>query len=315
MEDHPRPVRLEAGGQDPDEARHSLARLYNGDEWRAATTDSDFSYRYAAIGDGGMTLRTSRMSGRLAGGIGDSDDVVVQWIVGGAGRLDVGRASIVMAEHLPVLFPVGRPFAFDYADFDQRLVHLDRGVVDRVGAERGLIGPLVFDPEHRPAEAAIRRWRAAVAASARALRSERVEPLLWDELTRATASALLDLSPPESAALPPELLAPRNTRVRIAVEYVHAYCAEPIGPTEIAEAAGLSVRGVQSAFQRVLGMRPIAYLRLVRLDRARQELAASPPRATTVAAVAQRWGFGNAGRFSAAYAERFGEPPSTTLLR
>ncbi|PPG64515.1 AraC family transcriptional regulator [Rathayibacter sp. AY2B7] len=313
MDDHHSRVRLEARGEDPDEARHSLARLYNGDEWRAATTAADFSYRYAAIGDRGMTLRTSRMSGRLAGGVGDSDDVVVQWIVGGSARIDVGRASITMEENRPVLFPVGRPFAFDYVDFDQRLVHLDRGVVDRVAGERGLVGSLVFDPEHRPDTAAIRRWRTAVADSARALRSERVEPLLWDELTRATASALLDLYPPESAPVPPELLAPRNARVRTAVEYVHAHCGEPIGPAEMAAASGLTVRGLQSAFQRVLGMRPIAYLRLVRLDRAREELAVSPPHGTTVAAVARHWGFGNAGRFSAAYAERFGESPSATL--
>lgn len=313
MDDDHRHVRLQAGGGDPDEARHRLARLYNGDDWRAATTGSDFTYRYAAIGDSGMTLRTSRMSGRLAGGVGDSGDVVVQWIVGGRARIDLGTRSITMEPHRPVLFPVDRPFSFDYLDFDQRLVHLDRGVVDRVAAERGLLGPLVFDSEHRVQESALRRWRSAVGASARALRSERVEPLLWDELTRATASALLELSPPQTAPIPPELLAPRNARVRAAVEYVHAHCAEPIGPAEMAHAAGLTVRGLQSAFQRVLDIRPIAYLRLVRLERARLELATSSPQDTTVAAIARQWGFGNPGRFSAAYTARFGEPPSVTL--
>ncbi|KZX20403.1 AraC family transcriptional regulator [Rathayibacter tanaceti] len=313
-DDHPQ-VRLATGGGDPDEARHRLARLYNGDEWQAATTASEFTYRYAAIGDAGMTLRTSRMSGRLAGVVGDSDDVVVQWIVGGSARLDLGRSSLTMEANRPVLFPVGRSFAFDYVDFDQRLVHLDRGVVDRVAAECGLLGLLAFDSEHRPEERALRRWRAAVAASARALRSERVEPLLWDELTRRTVSALLELYPPEAAPAPPELLAPRNARMRIAVEYVHAHCAEPIGPAEIAEAAGLTVRGLQSAFQRVLGVRPIAYLRSVRLDRARVELTVASPHDATVASIARRWGFGNPGRFSAAYAERFGESPSATLQR
>ncbi|MBF4463018.1 MULTISPECIES: AraC family transcriptional regulator [unclassified Rathayibacter] len=313
-DDRPR-VRLEAGGEDPDEARHRLARLYNGDDWLAATTDSDFAYRYAALGDTGMTLRTSRMSGRLAGGVGVSNDLVVQWIVAGSGRIDVDRTSIVMQPHRPVLFPVGRPFAFDYVDFDQRLLHLDRGVVDRVAAERGLLGPLSFDSAHQADDLALQRWRRAVADSARALRSERVDPLLWDELTRATASALLGLVPPRSAPVPPELLVPRNARVRLAVEFIHAHCAEPIGPTEVAAAAGLTVRGLQSAFHRVLGMRPLAYLRLVRLDRVRAELLAADPHETTVLELAQRWGFGNPGRFSVAFAARFGEPPSTTLHR
>lgn len=313
MHDDRSSVRLEAAGGDPEEARHRLSKLYNGDEWRAETTASAFSYRYAAIGDAAMTLRTSRMSGRLSGGAGVSDDIVVQWIVGGRASVQVDRTVIAMEPGRPVLFPVGRPFSFDYLDFDQRLVHLDRAVVDRVAAEQGLLGPLRFDPAARSTDASVQRWRRAVAASAQALREERVDPLLWDELTRAAATALLDLQPPRATPAPPELLVPRNARLRTAVEFVHAHASQPIGPSEVAEVAGLSVRGLQSAFQRVLGMRPIAYLRLVRLDNAHSELLLADPHDTTVAAVARRWGFGHAGRFSAAYVERFGEPPSRTL--
>ena len=47
----------------------------------------------------------------------------------------------------------------------------------------------------------------------------------------------------------------------------------------------------------------------------RAELVASSPAETTVSAVADRWGFGHAGRFAGAYRRRFGEYPAQTLAR
>jgi transcriptional regulator GlxA family with amidase domain len=40
-----------------------------------------------------------------------------------------------------------------------------------------------------------------------------------------------------------------------------------------------------------------------------------PTEGVTVARVAERWGFSNAGSFSVRYRERFGESPSQTLRR
>ncbi|PTL71989.1 hypothetical protein C1I63_03480 [Rathayibacter caricis DSM 15933] len=315
MNDERTRVRLDTGGGDPDEARHRLATLYNGDEWSALPSESAFSYRYAALGDAAMTLRTSRMTGELRGAVGVTDEVVVQWIVGGRATVDDGSEPLAMVPGRPQLFPVGRAFGFEYVDYEQKLVHLGRTSVENVAAEQGLLGPLRFDHRAVPTEQAVQHWRSAVSASAQALRSERVSHLLWDELTRGTITALLELYPPEAAVAPPELLLPRNARLRRAVEFIHAHASEPIGPTEVAVVAGLSVRGLQSAFQRVLGVRPIAYIRSVRLDAAHAELAAADPRVASVTAIAHSWGFGNPGRFSSAYLARFGEYPSATLQR
>ncbi|WP_207406141.1 helix-turn-helix transcriptional regulator [Rathayibacter sp. SD072] len=89
----------------------------------------------------------------------------------------------------------------------------------------------------------------------------------------------------------------------------------PIGPIEIAGAAHLSVRGTQVAFQRLLGTTPLQYLRDERLDRVRTDLRLADPVRATVADIARGWGFGHLGRFSSAYAARFGEYPSETLAR
>lgn len=96
---------------------------------------------------------------------------------------------------------------------------------------------------------------------------------------------------------------------------MHENAALPIGPVEIAGAAHLSVRGAQVAFQRLLGTTPLASLRDVRLDRVRIDLRLADPARATVASVARSWGFAHLGRFSAAYAARFGEYPSVTLGR
>ena len=82
---------------------------------------------------------------------------------------------------------------------------------------------------------------------------------------------------------------------------------------DIAAAAGVTVRALQTAFQRHLGTTPLAYLRRLRLEEVRAELVAADPSQQTVVAVAARWGFHHHGRMTAAYRELYGELPSTTL--
>jgi len=84
---------------------------------------------------------------------------------------------------------------------------------------------------------------------------------------------------------------------------------------DLAAVAGLSVRSVQESFRRVFDVSPLTYLRGVRLDRVRAELLELDPQAGVIGDVARRWGFAHLGRFSASYAERFGEYPKQTLRR
>jgi transcriptional regulator GlxA family with amidase domain len=93
---------------------------------------------------------------------------------------------------------------------------------------------------------------------------------------------------------------------------VHENAHLPITPTEL---AGVSVRAPQVAFQRTLGMPPLAHLRTIRLDRVHDELRRTPAGTTSVAEIARRWGFAHHGRFSARNAERLGEQPSDILRR
>ncbi len=134
-------------------------------------------------------------------------------------------------------------------------------------------------------------------------------------MSRLAAVSFLELYPQATADLPPELLLPRNERLRHVVEYVHEHAHLPITSTDLAMLANLSLRALQAAFTRVLGVSPNTYIRQVRLDRIQTELLQADPSTTNVADVAKYWGFAHAGRFSSVYAARHGEYPRATLRR
>jgi transcriptional regulator GlxA family with amidase domain len=101
--------------------------------------------------------------------------------------------------------------------------------------------------------------------------------------------------------------------LRSAVAFIHENADADIGLDDIAAAVNVSPRSVQYAFRRNLGTTPLEYLRRVRLDRAHRDLKAADPARDTVTAIAGRWGFSHAGRFSLAYKAAFGTQPSHTL--
>jgi transcriptional regulator GlxA family with amidase domain len=110
---------------------------------------------------------------------------------------------------------------------------------------------------------------------------------------------------PTSSGHPPLL--------RRALSYIHDNAHHDISVNDIAEAVNVTPRSVQYAFRRYLGTTPLEYLRRIRLDQAHKDLIAADPTVDTVMAIAGRWGFSHAGRFSRIYKQTFGTPPSRTL--
>jgi transcriptional regulator GlxA family with amidase domain len=101
--------------------------------------------------------------------------------------------------------------------------------------------------------------------------------------------------------------------LRRSLEYIHDNAHLDITLSDIADAVNVTPRSVQYTFRRHLGTTPLEYLRRVRLERAHRELQAADPSSDTVMAIAGRWGFSHAGRFSRVYKQVFGLPPSRTL--
>lgn len=311
----PRPL-VAVAGHDTDAAISSLAGMYAGKEWYSRSVDEDYWFKYVGLGDERLSVRRSQMHGYLRGDVVTEGEVVVQWLERGRARVDVGRDEIRMRPGVPTMFPVGRRFAMEYEDWDQRLVHLGRDLVLEVAAERYLVdGSLTFDHLAEPSASAVGAWRTSVADAVRALREAGHSSLVWHEAQRDVARAMLRMYPLHAEPLPLGYGERRNGHLRAAVEFIHAHAHEPLSVSDIARAAELSVRGVQDAFQRVLDRTPMTYLREVRLTRARDELRAHDPGSSSVAEIARNWGFAHVGRFSSTYAARFGEYPRQTLRR
>ena len=303
-------------GRDPEAMAAAVARLYVGDAWQARPSADGFWFKYVGIGDEQASIRRWQEHGHLRGEMATGDDVVVQWLDRGRARVNVGRDEIQMRAGVPVLLPVDRRFEIEYGDWDMRLVHLRRDFLLDVASEHQLVnGPLAFDDGAEPDARSVATWRSSVAGAVRVLHSDGPASLAWYEARRELALSLLQLYPLRNEQHPLGHGQPGQPRLRAAVNFVHAHAHEPLTVSGIAAAAGLSARGLQDAFQRSLECTPMGYLRQVRLDRVHEQLRTCEPGITLVGDVARQWGFAHMGRFSSAYAERFGEYPRQTLRR
>jgi transcriptional regulator GlxA family with amidase domain len=103
---------------------------------------------------------------------------------------------------------------------------------------------------------------------------------------------------------------PRPRTLRLAEDYLEAHLADQITVEDIAEAAGVSVRGLQLAFREHRGTSPMGFWRDRRLARAHQGLVAGEGSVTDMAL---KCGFYHFGRFAAAYRMKYGRSPSDTL--
>lgn len=136
-------------------------------------------------------------------------------------------------------------------------------------------------------------------------------PALIRRWTELIALTLLDEQPLASTRRPCDALdlgKPTPASLRRALGFIEANAQQDIGLAEIADVACLSVSSLLRLFKRQLDQTPGAYLRQLRLDRARAELRRGD--CASVRQLAQRWGFQNASKFARAYRERFGESPS-----
>jgi AraC-like DNA-binding protein len=164
----------------------------------------------------------------------------------------------------------------------------------------------------------------AMASYVRALLLLRAELDSADSLARSPAaaveyeeflmSALLRAWPHDASdrLAGSEIATPAH--VRRVVDHIEAFADQPLMAGDLVEVSRIGASALYEGFRRHRGMSPLAYLRAVRLARARTELT-RPDSDTTVTTVALKWGFSHFGRFSGYYREAYGESPSETLAR
>jgi AraC-like DNA-binding protein len=89
----------------------------------------------------------------------------------------------------------------------------------------------------------------------------------------------------------------------------------PLTSGEICAALDISERTLRACCSQHLGMGPIAYMRLRRMQLAHRALSRADPAIANVSQIAAQYGFSQTGRFAGAYRAQFGELPSVTLRR
>lgn len=270
---------------------------------------------------GGITSTRWAFSGVSGGSrVVDEDQPVLLTglVVGGSAHLWSDRTDVDTSR--PFLYPDAADSELSQPDFAN--LGIARAVVEaRARAITGLDGlELRFTRTSPIDEAMDTVWRDTMAYATRtsaALVDQPDAVLAQAALLDLVATMLLRTFPNTTleAANQRSVTSPRRSAMRRALQYVDDHLGSPITVADIAEAAGLSTRGLYAGFQRDLDETPMAYLRAARLNAAREQLRDADPTTATVAEVAARWGFVDAARFARRYAALFHESPQETLRR
>lgn len=96
-------------------------------------------------------------------------------------------------------------------------------------------------------------------------------------------------------------------------EYLNLHQDSAVTINDLCSLCHVSRRTLQYSFETILGISPLRYLRISRLNCARRELLASNN--TCIADIAAKWGFWHLSQFTQDYKQLFNELPSVTLKK
>jgi AraC-like DNA-binding protein len=102
-----------------------------------------------------------------------------------------------------------------------------------------------------------------------------------------------------------------NALIRARI-YINSNAFKPIKFSDICKASHAQERMLERAFKDYFELTPSGYLRLVRLNHARQALKNNDG-ATPISDIASRCGFSHLGRFAGYYRQQYNESPSDTV--
>jgi AraC-like DNA-binding protein len=239
---------------------------------------------------------------------------------GSAGTTIGGVTTPIDPQHCCITSPY-RAAVLDYGDgFEQLILRVKASAIERklvamIGNRPK--GTIAFEASVRGDAPQAINLRNLVVFVCGQLNSTTVQlpPLMLSELEQAITvgflsayrhnfSSLLEREAPDCA--------PRH--VREVEDYIEAHWNQPLSIEKLMTVTNISARAVFKAFQRSRGYTPMAFAKRVRVQHARQMLAA-PTATTTVTAVAFACGFSNLGHFAKDYRKLVGERPSETLQR
>jgi AraC-like DNA-binding protein len=283
---------------------------------------SGFEYTASTVETDGMGLDCVRCSMTYRAEADPMSQVVAVVARSGVVGTWCGGDEVRASAGEGVLYPIGSPFWTEITDNASVMMvrlPLDRVAESAAAAVDGDPAEVRF-PSMVPISPRLARvWRSTVeSARAELMASDptAASPLVAEQLAEMTIAALLAAFPNTTMTL--DYVAGGGSAnpaaVRRAVGFIDANADQPIELADIAAAAGVSPRALQSGFVRHRDSTPVGYLRLVRLERARRNLQDGTRMAgDSVAGIGRRWGFAAPSQFATVYTSRYGESPDATL--
>jgi AraC-like DNA-binding protein len=254
----------------------------------------------------------------IEGNLGSNDGYLVCWTRSGYLSFDRGHQTVQTPLHTPQLMPGGDTAIISKAhNVDLNGLQIDKEFVRDVALGLEEVRFTTFDVATPKPGLELTQWRRVVDLVATVIPDSRVEPtpLLRREMSRLVAVSMLDTFSYQAMSRLPTQGGTEPISVRVAYEFAEFNADLAIGASDIARAAGLSVRAIQHALRRHKGTTPTALVKSFRLCHVRETLLRAQPIPVTVSSVARDWGFVHLGRFAADYRDAFGELPGQTLKR
>ncbi|WP_020499054.1 AraC family transcriptional regulator [Sciscionella marina] len=240
-----------------------------------------------------------------------------------SGRVDTrcGDQRLIASPSTAAVYTPDLPSVIDRwnAGCAQIGIRFSREVLERDLTEllnRPLRGSIAFEHALDLSDAAARSWvglAQSVFDLGSTLPPQRCRRIA-DSLTRTLLTSFLHTARHEYRdELDAERPIATSRVVRTAVRFIEEHLDEPVDVLALARVCGVSVRALQNAFARELGLSPTAYRRARALESAHRDLVNADPAHRTVTEIATRWGFHHLGRFARDYRRRFGDLPVATL--
>ncbi|VVN04939.1 hypothetical protein PS662_03546 [Pseudomonas fluorescens] len=251
-----------------------------------------------------------------------TDFVLMQMPLRGRASIECdGLALELEAGQVAVLSPNRQARLVWHSGCEQLLLKVPRSLLrlmqERLVEEGGLAADFSLPPAYRLDTGQARGWLRLVDDLLEQLGASAGEPVHahWLRHLEESLPLFLLTHPPKVDGSPMAVVA--SPAQRHALRQLHkiedlmrSRLGDPLSLGELAVAAGMSERSLNTLCQRCYGQTPMERLRNLRLEAVRDRLIGRCD--VSITEVALEHGFGHLGRFARYYRERFGELPHQT---
>ncbi|VVQ13156.1 hypothetical protein PS914_05440 [Pseudomonas fluorescens] len=251
-----------------------------------------------------------------------TDFVLMQMPLRGRASIECdGLALELAAGQVAVLSPNRQARLIWHSGCEQLLLKVPRSLLrmmqQRLVDEGGLSADFTLPSAYRLDSAQVRGWLRLVDDLLEQLGASASAPVHGHWLRHLEESLPLFLltHPPQVVGASQTVIESRAQRQALRQlhkieDLMRSHLGEALTLGQLATAAGMSVRSLNTLCQRCYGQAPMERLRNLRLESVRDRLLGH--RDLSITEVALEHGFGHLGRFARYYRERFGELPHQT---